>query len=186
MEPVTEAEAVYFQYNQVQNMDGVTIDMFADSLVATLRRTGARNLIVDVRRNSGGNGFLNRPLVNALVHFETDAPDHRIYGIAGRNTFSAAQNFINVVEGMTDAIFVGEPTGSRPNMIGESTTVILPYSGLRTSISSRLFQDSHAHDDRVWIPPDVPVTMTSTDYFENRDPVLDAVFELIRDDDVRR
>jgi hypothetical protein len=117
--------------------------------------------------------------VNALVHFERDAPDHRIFVIAGRNTYSAGQNFVNEVERSTDAVFVGEPTGSRPNMIGENTTVVLPYSGVTASISSRMFQDSHAQDDRIWIAPHVPVVLTSADYFANRDPVLEAVCAII-------
>ena len=179
LEELPEAGAVYVQYNQVANARGNTIAEFADTLLATLERTGSSTVIVDVRRNGGGNNFLNWPLVRTLIQFEQGAPDRRIFVLAGRHTFSAAQNFVNWVDRLTDAVFVGEPTGSRPNFTGETTPVRLPYSGLQGSISSRYWQDSHATDDRVWIAPDIPVGLSSEDYFGNRDPVLDAVLRLI-------
>ncbi len=179
LEELPDHRAVYVQYNSVANERGNTVADFADTLLATLGRTRSSSVIVDVRRNGGGNNFLNWPLVRALIQFEHGAPDRRIFVLAGRHTFSAAQNFVNRVERLTDAVFVGEPTGSRPNFTGETTPVTLPYSGLQGSISSRYWQDSHANDDRLWIAPDVPAGLSSEDYFSNRDPVLEAVLRLI-------
>lgn len=179
LQQLPEQRAVYVQYNRVWNAPGRTIEAYADSILATLERLDARAAIVDVRRNGGGNNFLNWPLVRALIRFESAEPDRRIYVLAGRHTFSAAQNFANWVERLTDAVFVGEPTGSRPNFTGETTRLTLPYSGLQGSISSRYWQDSHATDERVWIAPDLPVSLSSADYFANRDPVLAAVLRTL-------
>jgi hypothetical protein len=170
--------AVYAQYNQVQNAPEQSVAQFADSLSRTLERSGARHLIVDVRRNNGGNNALNRPLVRALVAFEMQ-PGRRIWVITGRTTFSAAQNFINQVERWTGATFVGEPSGSKPNFAGEDTELLLPYSGLRGSISTRWWQDSDPLDRRQWIAPHLSVGVRSTDYFANRDPVLEAVLSAL-------
>jgi tetratricopeptide (TPR) repeat protein len=179
LEELPDHQALYVQYNSVSNERGNTVADFADTLLAAAERTGSSTVIVDVRRNGGGNNFLNWPLVRALIRFEHEEPDRRIFVLAGRHTFSAAQNFVNWVERLTDAVFVGEPTGSRPNFTGETTPVTLPYSGLQGSISSRYWQDSHANDDRIWIAPDIPVGLSSEDYFSNRDPVLEAVLRLI-------
>jgi hypothetical protein len=111
MEELPDADAVYVQYNQVGNERGNTVAAFADTLLATLERTHSTSVIVDVRRNGGGNNFPNWPLVRALIRFESGASDRRIFVLAGRHTFSAAQNFVNRVERLTDAVFVGEPTG---------------------------------------------------------------------------
>jgi hypothetical protein len=51
---------------------------------------------------------------------------------------------------------------------------MLPYSGIMGSLASRYFQDSDPLDDRVWIAPDIPITLSSQDYFAGRDPVLTA------------
>ncbi len=180
LEGLPSYAALYLQFNQVVNRDRLTLAQFADSVLRAARRTGVRNVIVDVRRNNGGNGSLNRSLVRALIAFEKSRAGNRVYAIAGRGTFSAARNFINVVERMTDAIFAGEPSSSRPNFVGEDTDLRLPYSGIVGSMSSRYFQDSDPLDDRQWIAPDIPVRLSSQDYFANRDPVLAAVLDAIR------
>ena len=174
-----EKAAVFVQYNQVQDGESLTVAQFADSLTRVLQRSGARHLIVDLRRNNGGNNGLNRPLVRALVAFDV-VPGHHLWVLTGRTTFSAAQNFLNNVERWTDATFVGEPSGSKPNFAGEDTELMLPYSGLRGSISTRWWQDASPLDRRQWIAPHLSVPVRSADYFANRDPVLEAVLGLLQ------
>ena len=173
-----EKAAVYVQYNQVQDGESLTVAQFADSLNRVLQKSGARHLIVDLRRNNGGNNGLNRPLVRALVAFDV-VPGHHLWVLTGRTTFSAAQNFLNNVERWTNATFVGEPSGSKPNFAGEDTELLLPYSGLRGSISTRWWQDASPLDRREWIAPQISVPLRSTDYFANRDPVLETVLSML-------
>jgi tetratricopeptide (TPR) repeat protein len=181
LDPIPRADALYFQFNQVRDMDGgPTIAAFADTLRAALVATGASSLVVDVRHNNGGNNGLLEPLLRTLTWWEMDAPDRRIFVITGRNTFSAAQNFITRVERRTNAVFVGEPSSSRPNFSGEETGLVLPYSRVRGSISNRYWQDSDPDDQRPWIAPDVPVTLSSDDYFDGRDPALAAILAILR------
>lgn len=180
MEPLPADSACYVQINQIADQEKVSLAAFADTILARSRRSRLTTLILDLRRNNGGHGNLLGPLVRALVRFEGRGPRHRIVVIMGRNTFSAAQNLLNQIEQHTDAVFVGEPSSSRPNFVGEDTEILLPFSGLAGSISSRYFQDSDPLDDRLWIPPDVPVTLSSGDYFANRDPVLVAALAYIR------
>ena len=180
LEPLEEADALYFQFNQVRDAEsGPSIAEFADSLAAALERTDAATLIVDVRHNNGGNNGLLRPLIRRMVWWEQEGDDHRIFVLTGRNTFSAAQNFVNRMERWTDAVFVGEPSASMPNFPGEETSLVLPYSRVRGSISNRYWQDSDPTDRRSWIAPDVPVSLTAEDYFSNRDPVLEAVLGIV-------
>lgn len=175
-----QADAIYWQFNQVRNMDdGPSIARFADTLRVALETTEVRTLIVDVRHNNGGNNGLLDPLLRALVWWEQDASGRRIFVITGRNTFSAAQNFITRLERLTDAIFVGEPSSSRPNFSGEETNLLLPYSKVRGSISNRYWQDSNPDDMRPWIPPTVPVTLSSKDYFSGHDPAMAAIFDIL-------
>jgi hypothetical protein len=175
-----ERSAVYFQFNQVRDDgDGVSLETFADSLRTTLERSSATHLIVDVRHNNGGNSGLLWPLVRTLSWWELDEPGRTIYLITGRNTFSAAQNFINRVERFTDAVFVGEPSSSSPNFTGEETNLTLPYSKVRGSISTRTWQESDFDDERAFIPADVPVGLSSLEYFSGVDPALEAAFAII-------
>lgn len=182
LEPLPDADALYWQFNQVRDREGgPSIAEFADTLRHALERTAARNLVVDVRHNNGGNNGLLRPLIQTLIWWEADGPGRRIFVIMGRNTFSAAQNFLNRVERWTDAVFVGEPSSSSPNFSGEETELVLPYSRVRGSISNRYWQDSDPDDERPWIPPQVPTGLSSDEYFANQDPALAAVLAIIGD-----
>lgn len=93
--------------------------------------------------------------------------------LVGRSTFSAAHTFATRVDAWTSAIFVGEPTGSKPNHYGNEAPFTLPHSGIRGTLSSGWNQPVTSRDYRVWIPPDIPVQQTSRHYFDGQDPVLD-------------
>jgi hypothetical protein len=137
LEELPEHRALYFQFNQVRDAETESLATFADRLRRTLAERRIESLIVDVRHNNGGNNSLVRPLVRAMVDFEMADRQRRVFVIMGRNTFSAAQNFLNEMERWTDATFVGEPSSSSPNFVGEETNVLLPYSRVMGSISTQ-------------------------------------------------
>ena len=178
-EIMPEINGIYFQFNQVRdNGEEDTLAGFSNELLNALLSNETKNLIVDIRHNNGGNNGLLKQLLNNLVLFDNEN-DTNIYVITSKNTFSAAQNFINRVELLTDAIFVGEPSSSSPNFVGEGTSVIFPWSKIFASISNRYWQDSSPTDSRQWIAPDIPVGLTSEQYFNNIDPVMESLIPLI-------
>ncbi|MGE0592639.1 MAG: hypothetical protein AB7G23_10580 [Vicinamibacterales bacterium] len=180
LEPLPTLNAVYFQFNQVRDAEtGPSLAEFPAELRALLRETGATALVVDVRHNNGGNNSLLQPLLHAMIEFDGSNAVHRLFVITGRGTFSGAQNFISRVERHTAAVFVGEPSASSPNFVGEETNVILPWSRVAASISNRYWQESSPTDTRQWIAPDIPVALSSKDYFSGRDPVLEVLRRVI-------
>jgi len=182
-EAIPALDAVYLQLNQVRDAEeGPSIPAFAEAVRDTLREAGARNLIVDVRHNNGGNNFLHWPLVRLVAWHGLADEDHRTFVVTGRGTFSACQDFVNFLERATDAVFVGEHSSSKPNFAGESTNVRLPWSGLRMSISSRWWQDSYPSDQRPYIPVSMPVELTFEDWWTGRDPVMEALAEFLGED----
>ena len=179
-QPLPDHGALYFQFNQVMNAPETLLAAFASHLGVELASTRAEHLIVDVRHNSGGNNMLLAPLIDTIAGFASGSRERGLYVLTGRSTFSAAQNFINRLERrVPSAIFAGEPSMSSPNFTGEDNPVPLPFSGLTVSISNRYWQDSDAADRRPWIAPHLPVALSSRDWLENRDPVLDAVLQAI-------
>ena len=99
----------------------------------------------------------------------------RLFVIIGRRTVSAAQNMATYFERYTNAIFVGEPTGSSPNFIGEEVPLTLPYSKLIANVSHLFWQSSWPQDQRVWLPPQIYVTPRFADLRAGRDAALDAI-----------
>ncbi|HMG71243.1 MAG TPA: hypothetical protein VK544_09030 [Gemmatimonadaceae bacterium] len=164
---------LYVQFNQVMN-SGESLAAFAGRLGTTLRDMNPRAVIVDVRHNNGGNLGLLPPLLGAFRSYEGARRDGRIYVLMGRNTFSAAQVFLAQMDRDTHAVFAGEPSSSRPNFVGEETEVVLPWSGAIGSISDE-YHETIPGDTREWIEPNIKLTLSSADYFANRDPLLEKV-----------
>ncbi len=170
-----EARAVYMRYREVQNKPGESIAQFADRLFAFVDSADVDRLIIDVRRNGGGNNYLNQPLVHGLVRNEKVNQPGKLFVITDRGTFSAAISFVGDVERNTHVLFVGEPTGSPINQYGDSRRVTLPASGLMVRISELYWQLADPRDPRPWVIPDIPAPLTFADYLAGRDPALGAI-----------
>ncbi len=168
----------YTQLNSIGNSKKESLKDFALRLRQILNSSQSENLVIDLRYNNGGDGRLLPELIRTAVWFET-AMEGKIFVLMGRNTFSAAQTLLNRLENFTNATFVGEPSGSKPNRFGNETQFKLNYSGLLGSISSGYNQAASSRDLRIWIPPQVPVALSSQDYFTAVDPVMQVVIRII-------
>ncbi len=177
LKELPEQHALYFQFNQVQDDQSENLAAFARRLEQTLTTKPPQLLVIDVRHNNGGNADLLPPLLGVLKRFEAANPRSKTIVVTGRNTFSAAQIFISLVNRDTKAVFVGEPSSSKPNFVGEENQVVLPWSGAMGSISNR-YHESIPGDKRQWIDPQIKVELSSGDYFSNRDSVLEKVLQL--------
>jgi hypothetical protein len=173
-EHLPERKAVYFQYNAVLDDPKESIARFCERLFRFVDEKEVERLVIDMRFNDGGNNFLNQPLVHGLIRCDRINRKGRLFLLVGRNTFSAAMNGATDIERHTEAIFIGEPTGSSPNFVGESVIVILPYSKIWVSISDLYWQRSVAMDSRPWIAPRLHLPPTFADYRAGRDPALEA------------
>ncbi len=172
MEKLPEKKLLYFQFNQVQDAENESLSQFSKRLDGVLSAMKPRLLIIDVRHNNGGNKDFLRPLIDVIKKYERSDSAASIVVITGRNTFSAAQVFIALLDAETKALFAGEPSGSSPNFVGEEGNMFkLPWSGTMGNISYR-YHENIPGDTRQWIEPDFPVTLSSTAYFENQDPVM--------------
>jgi tetratricopeptide (TPR) repeat protein len=169
-------ETVYLQFNQVvrQTAAGETINAFADRFAAHLSEKKPKTVIVDVRHNNGGDTYLYNRLVRTLVAYDFQ-PDTQLYLITGRNVYSATINFVVELDRLTDAVVAGEPMGGMAVSGGDTMDIRLPYNRARMGIATSVWALHSPWDTRAWVMVDLPVGLTADDYFDNRDPVLDAV-----------
>lgn len=170
-----ESKTVFCQYNSVRNDSSESLEAFCKRLFAFIQENPVERLVLDMRWNNGGNNFLNKPLVNGLIACDKINRRGRLFVIVGRNTFSAAMCGAAQIERFTNALFVGEPTGSRPNFVGEDVHITLPYSKLDISTSDLFWQNSHAMDYRTWIAPTLYAPPTFALYQAKRDPAMEAI-----------
>jgi hypothetical protein len=168
----------YLLFNSVRDGHGETIAGLAERMFREAEEAGATALVIDLRNNHGGSGHLTRPLLHGAVASRFNRAG-ALWVLIGRETFSAAQAFAAELEEHAVVRFAGEPTGSRPNFVGETTVFELPYSRLPVSCSNRWHQATSSLDRRVWIAPHVAAPVTAEDYAANRDPALDAVRAIV-------
>lgn len=177
-EDLPERQAVYFQLNGVQDAPDESLAALAERLCDVVAQEHVRRLIVDLRWNGGGNTFLVMPLLHRLLGLGKLGRPGALFVLVGRRTFSAAQNFASLLDRHAQPIFVGEPTGSSPNFVGESVPFTLPYSGARVMVSDLYWQNGWPMDHRTWIPPHLYVPPTFAALRDNLDPALDAILDL--------
>lgn len=178
-ELIPEKKMVYCQLNKIRNAPNQSFAQFVQKLFQFYDSTHAEKLVIDMRWNNGGNTMLVRPLIDSIIRRPDLNKRGSLYVIIGRRTYSAAQNTSTYLERFTNPIFVGEPTGSSPNFVGEEEPLILPYSKTIINVSDLFWQSSWPFDKRTWIAP-LLYTPPSFEYFKsNRDPAMDAIMEYI-------
>jgi tetratricopeptide (TPR) repeat protein len=178
-EYLPERKLVYLYFGGVADPEGSTLERVARETFDFIDANDVRHLVIDMRLNGGGDTGLFVPLLHGLIACEKVNRPGRLFVIIGRRTFSAAQNAANLIETHTHATFVGEPTGSRPNFVGESTFFYLPYHRNRVYCSSRYWQFRVSTDKRPWIEPQIAAPLSFEDYRNNRDPAMEAITKAI-------
>ena len=168
-------KTVYFQYNSIADDPGNSFNKFCDSLFVFIGNTYVEKLIIDLRLNNGGNTRLTPYLLDKIIACKKINQRGKLFGIIGRRTYSAAINLCGYLERFTAISFVGEPTGSSPNFIGEDHPFELPYSKLMANVSDHYWQSSWPDDHRQWFSPLIYIPPTFRDFAAGKDPSLDVI-----------
>ncbi len=171
---------VYFQFNAIVDKPDEPLTAFYQRVFADVEAHDAAALVIDLRWNGGGNTFLAVPLVQHIIRRERINRRGALFVIIGRGTFSAAQNTATFLDRHTEAVFIGEPSGSSPNFVGETVPFRLPYSGVEVNVSDLYWQSSWPLDRRTAIAPDIYAPPTFTAYRANTDPAMDAIRQALR------
>jgi tetratricopeptide (TPR) repeat protein len=177
-EQLPGSKVVYAQLNEVNGKADESLADFSKRLLAFVEANDTEKLVLDLRLNRGGNGSLLRPLVVGLIKSKVNRPG-RLFVLMGRSTWSAAQFLLNRLEGYTDVLFVGEPSGSKGNHYGDSRRITLPNSGLTVRVSIYYWQEWEPWDVRPWTAPHLTAELSSEDYRAGNDPALKAALSYV-------
>ena len=146
---------------------------FREKILARLRSGEVETLVFDLRANGGGSSPQGTRLIEEIAAIEKLQPVGRIYVAVSEATFSSA--VINAMDfkEKTAAIFLGTPSGGRPNHYGEVRVFTLPNSNIEIAHSTNYF--AHVDGDPAAVFPDVTIQARMADLMEGRDAVLDYV-----------
>ena len=164
---------VYLQFNTVYDSQDETIRQFSERLASFLDEVPASTLVIDLRQNRGGNQSLALPLLHAVIGSSQNRAGH-LFTLIGRTTFSAAMNFSLLMEKHTQTLFVGEPTGSKPNHYGDSRKHLLPNSNVTLRIST-LYWQWNPRDSRKWIEPHIDAPPSLEAELAGDDPAMELI-----------
>lgn len=174
-EVLPESRTLYFKYNSCQNMKGRPFGLFVKDLFAAAAAGEVDRIVVDIRHNGGGNSAILAPFLAGLKQNPSLSREGGVYVLIGRRTFSSAVLNALELKKQTPAIFVGEPTGGKPNHYGEVQMFLLPKSGLPVTFSVKYFQV--VEEDPDSLVPDILVEPALSDYRNKTDPVLERILE---------
>lgn len=166
---------LYVQCNAVLNSDDESLQSFFARVFDVADREIVDKFVLDLRLNGGGDNALLSNIVPNIARRKNINTFGKFFVVIGRDTQSAAENFVDRLQRDTHAIFVGEPTGERPNMYGDPWPFVLPNSRIEVNIASLQWEDIDPRDDRDWTGPDLAAELSSTDYARNVDPAMAVI-----------
>ena len=170
---VDASRTLYVQYNVCQNRQDLPFNQFFQQIQQFRATHQVDKFVIDLRNNSGGDSSIFQPLINAVANDSSINRSDRLFVIIGRLTFSSGLfNAIDLRQ-RTNARFVGEATGGKPNAFGEVGTFRLPNSQLTVTYSKRFFTTMPG--DPLSLFPEWFVNLSSSDYLSGRDPAMEAI-----------
>ncbi|MDJ0749547.1 MAG: S41 family peptidase [Woeseiaceae bacterium] len=177
VEVMGQGRILYIAIDRMMDLDLLSFDAFSEIVFEAMRDPDLDRLVIDLRRNGGGNNMLPERLRRSLIKSRFNRKGG-IVVLIGPRTFSAAMNFATRMERDSYALFVGEPTGGRPNHFGDAKIFTGSATGIQYIVSSLRWQDSAPFDKRIWILPDVPAAQTYADFIAGRDPGLEIALKI--------
>jgi C-terminal processing protease CtpA/Prc len=172
-----DSRALYVWYDTCADAGDAKVSTFCEDALRALDAGLAANppaierVVIDLRRNGGGNSLLFAPMIEGLARREGINQKGKLYALIGRRTFSSAMMNAYQLTSATKCLLVGEPTGGTPNGYGEVKQFRLPNSKLVVQYSTKLFKGPKPGDA---VMPDIAADADAASYF---DPKRDAVLE---------
>jgi C-terminal processing protease CtpA/Prc len=171
-EYIKKYNTVYFNYSSCRNMLEKDVLTFSEELIMFIEENNIEKLVIDLRNNFGGDSTLLDPFIKYVSNNVGLNKKGNIFVIVGRDTFSSALLNAFSLKENTEALFIGEPTGGKPNCYGEVQRFSLKNSGLSITYSTeyyKLIED----DDRLSFEPDIIIDLSINNYINNEDPCLE-------------
>ena len=179
-EYVPDEKTMFLQINSLNfphanaNDEG-SFSKLCEEFFEAFDQSTAEKLVIDIRRNTGGNHVELPLLKGILARPHIDKPD-RLFLITGRVTYSAAVHLTTVLKRYTNITIIGEPASGRPNHYGAVRRFRLPnHPQIEIHCSIDYYQDSEPFDFNIFNTPDIWAEMTAAEYSSNIDPAMGAV-----------
>lgn len=167
---------LYVDFNAVANQSATntTADL-VDRLRMMADDRPIDTFVLDLRTNTGGSKRFAEPLIELMSTHPKINRRGTLYTLISWKTFSAAGLMAMELERRTKTLFAGTRSSFAPNIWGETAPILLPNSKVTAELSYAYYQGGMPGEPRPYLEPDLPVPLTSSQYFQNVDSTLIAV-----------
>ena len=169
LEGGTIARLVYpsFNYNDAEKKK-------IDGIFAEIREKKARDLIIDIRGNGGGNSLMGDYIFHYFQGPEKRASTSfsgRVWLMVDSRVFSSAVIFTSLFRDSRAGKIIGTETGGTATHFGEVRMFTLKNSGIPFGVSTKRFFSIQPRpgDDQHGILPDVPLNRRVLAEFKTED-----------------
>ncbi|HZL72379.1 MAG TPA: hypothetical protein VFC86_07955 [Planctomycetota bacterium] len=174
-ELLPESKTLYCWYDACADAKDRTVAAWCAEALARIDEDKPARIVIDLRRNGGGNSPLLNPLFAGFRKRPEAVAPGRLFVLVDRPTFSSA--IINAVDlrKAFKAVLVGLAPGGALNGYGEIRTLALPHSKWVVQYSTKYFKLGLDGEDALM--PDIEVEPTAAEFFSGADPALDAAIK---------
>lgn len=175
-EYLPEEKAMYFHFARVNNQKGgPSIKSFTKELFKEIDRLKCEKLIIDFRKNNGGNYNLAKPLVDGIKERKWLNQTGKVWAVTGRTTFSASSAACIFLKKETKTLLIGEPGRTHPNLADNNEYMNLPRSGFLMEYTTKVKKHWPERMDLDRIPVDKDMAPTWNYYKAGKDRVLEYI-----------
>jgi len=171
--PLEGTKALYIHFQSFPKFE--EMEQFGGQLYQYIHDQAIRQIIVDLRGNSGGDLYVGLFLSYALNLGDPIDWENGVYLMTDQYTYSAAASDAALLRQLLNAKVVGMPTGSNPAGYQDLGEFELPNSKLVVTYSKRHFRLQP--EENVAMQPDVPIPHEWDAYRNGRDVMLEWILD---------
>lgn len=189
---IISEDIFYIKYATCNSPTPNRIESFFEEVKENIRTNNFKNIIIDLRRNAGGN---SRYFSSFSKFLNDNAKDINYYTLTDEYVFSSGRWALQQMLEL-NSIVIGDVPGSFKDGFGYMSVIELPNSKIKTFCSmvywkyeNKKFNDyrkNNIHLIKEYLEeeliPDIIIQNTINDYMENKDVVLNEVLNVIKQD----
>ncbi|WP_296385993.1 S41 family peptidase [Winogradskyella sp.] len=136
--PIKNTTGIYIKFESYPSFEDM--EKFGESVLKFINENQIKQVVIDLRNNSGGDFFVGTFLAYYLNLADSIDWKTGIYVLTDKVTFSAATSNASQFRQILNAKIVGESTGSNPTGYQDMGQFTLPNSGMVMTFSKRFFR----------------------------------------------